>query len=108
MDESIYVFAEIVNKNLVPFPLRFDFDIRETSYVDIHHPKSHLTLGQYENCRIPVSAPITPYQFINFILRRFYNNAYQEFHSEITTFDGSFRLTISDNEKNLLFIQLPN
>ena len=102
------LFAEIVNKNLVPFPLRFDFDTRETSYVEIHHPKSHLTLGQYENCRIPVSAPITPFQFVNFILRHFYNNAYQEFHAEITTFEGAFGLTISDNEKNLLFIQLPN
>jgi hypothetical protein len=57
LDDEIY--AEVTMKNIVPFPLRFDFDCREAVVVEADHPKSHLTLGQYQNCRIPVSAPIT-------------------------------------------------
>jgi hypothetical protein len=40
------------------------------------HPASHLTLGQYENCRIPVSGPLGPNSFGMFILRNFYCRAY--------------------------------
>jgi hypothetical protein len=47
------VYADVVSRNIVPFPIRFDFSSDETKFVEIHHPYSHLTLGQYENCRIP-------------------------------------------------------
>ncbi len=71
------VYAEVIWKNIVPFPLRFDFDSREGVYEELRHPKSHLTLGQYKNCRIPVCAPLTPYHFVSFLLRHFYHTAYQ-------------------------------
>lgn len=51
------IYAEVIMRNIVPFPLRFDFDCREEVVVEMYHPKSHLTLGQYQNCRIPVSSP---------------------------------------------------
>ena len=64
------IYADVVAKNIVSFPLRFDYDIRNQGPT---HPRSHLSLGQYKNCRIPVSAPLTPFWFVNFILRNFYN-----------------------------------
>jgi len=67
------IYADIVAKNIVTFPLRFDYDAREGVFKELEHPKSHLRLGQYENCRIPVTAPVTPYQFTQFILRNFYH-----------------------------------
>ncbi|MCL4553038.1 MAG: DUF2290 domain-containing protein, partial [Candidatus Marsarchaeota archaeon] len=69
------VYAEVVKRNIVPFPVRFDFDSREGIAKELEHPRSHLTLGQYENCRIPVSAPLTPYHFLSFVLRSFYHTA---------------------------------
>ena len=54
------LYAEVMLRNVVPFPLRFDFDCREGVHRELDHPKSHLTLGQYENCRIPVTPPLLP------------------------------------------------
>ena len=55
-------FTAISDRTVVPVPFRFDFD--EPNAIDLEHPKSHLTLGQSEFCRIPVSAPLTPMQFM--------------------------------------------
>jgi hypothetical protein len=54
------IYADVIARNIVPFPIRFDFSNDPAKFVEIHHPYSHLTLGQYENCRIPVSAPVSP------------------------------------------------
>ncbi len=105
LDDEVY--AEVVMKNIVPFPLRFDFDCREEVVVEGDHPKSHLTLGQYQNCRIPVSAPLTPYHFIRFILRNFYNTAYRKYCNKLSTFNDHFEISISKTERELLYIQLP-
>ena len=63
------IFADIINRRVVAIPLRFDYD--KDSAEPIIHPRSHLTLGQYPDCRIPVSSPLTPYQFISFIVNYF-------------------------------------
>ncbi|MCI5119902.1 MAG: DUF2290 domain-containing protein [Candidatus Electrothrix sp. AUS4] len=102
------VYAEVIMKNIVPFPLRFDFDCRKEVAVEIDHPKSHLTLGQYQNCRIPVSAPLTPHNFISFVLQNFYNTAYQKYSNRLTIFADSFEKSITKREKELLHIHLPN
>ena len=52
-------------------PLRFDFD--RGSHADIKHPATHLTLSIVEGCRIPVTRPLTPYRFIDFVLRNFFD-----------------------------------
>lgn len=101
------IYAEVIMKNIVPFPIRFDFDCREEVVVEINHPKSHLTLGQYQNCRIPVSAPLTPYHFISFVLRNFYNTAYRKYCDELTTFDDCFDASITDLERGLPYFQIP-
>lgn len=102
------IYADVTMKNIVPFPLRFDFDCRAEVFVDQHHPKSHLTLGQYKNCRVPVSAPITPYFFIGFVLRNFYNTAFRKYCDKISSFPHCFDLTITNGEKDLLYMQVPN
>jgi hypothetical protein len=79
------IYADVVARNIVPFPIRFDFNDDGGRFVEIHHPYSHLTLGQYENCRIPVSAPVTPLTFGAFILRNFYNTAFRRYSDDIPT-----------------------
>lgn len=103
--ESDEIYADIINKNIVTTPIRFDYD--PDNYKEIEHPKSHITLGQYKNCRIPVSLPITPNIFIDFILRNFYNTAHNKF-SQNLKFDKVilFENCIHNSEKNILHISL--
>ena len=49
------IYADVVGREVVPFPLRFDYDARVKKQ-EVYHPACHLTLGQYTNCRIPVSS----------------------------------------------------
>jgi len=102
------IYAEVIMRNIVPFPLRFDFDSQEEVFVEMDHPKSHLTLGQYKNCRIPVSAPLTPYHFIGFILRNFYNTAYRKYSAELSAFAHCFETSITDRERDLLYVRIPS
>jgi len=101
------MFAEVIAKNIVPFPFRFDFDSREEVVVEQKHPQSHLSLGQYKNCRIPVNAPVTPYYFMNFLLQNFYNTAYIKFCGRLTVFSNQFSETIQDSERNFVYVQIP-
>jgi len=105
--EEDNIYADIIKKNIVPFPLRFDFDCREEVVRDMEHPQSHLTLGQYQNCRIPVSAPLTPSVFIDFVLRSFYNTAFKQYSNKINRFRGFFVDTIATSERELSHVQLP-
>src|SRR3546814_10435533 len=77
------LFIEIVQRKIIPFPLRFDFDTREGIHADISHPKSHLTLGDVKGCRIPASAPLTPRWFVEFILRNFYQTERHDFIGDL-------------------------
>ncbi len=101
------VYAEVIMRNIVPLPLRFDFISREGEYEELRHPKSHLTLGQYKNCRIPVCAPLTPYHFVSFILRNFYHTAYTKYSDSIRPHSHCFSETIFISEKAILHIQIP-
>ena len=78
--KSDILYAEVIIKNTVTTPVRFDFD--PESSIDYCHPASHFTVGQYKNCRIPVLGALTPHRFLIFILRAFYNTAYHEYCSE--------------------------
>lgn len=70
------IYSDFIKKHIVPFPIRFDFNLNDNLHIDGEHPKSHLTLGQYKGCRIPVTAPVGPATFVKFILKNFYNSAY--------------------------------
>lgn len=99
------LYAEVIMKNVVTLPIRFDFDSSNEIFVELHHPKSHLTLGQYLNCRIPVSGPITPWSFMDFILRNFYNTAHRRFCSKMSKFNDKFDNTITEIECGVMHIR---
>ena len=75
-DPDLYVqgvpYLEAVGHQVVSVPLRFDYDVRPGVATD-QHPASHLTLGQYKHCRIPVSGPVTPIAFFEFLVQNFYS-----------------------------------
>jgi hypothetical protein len=102
------IYADIVAKNIVPFPIRFDFNADTARYLDVDHPYSHLTLGQYENCRIPVCSPVSPLTFGSFILRNFYNTAFRKFSNEIPAPGFYFDRTISQDEQRVAHLVLTN
>lgn len=103
--ETDEIYADIIAKNIVTAPIRFDYD--PGSHVLISHPRSHLTVGQYKNCRIPVSQPLSPYLFIEFILRNFYNTAYKKHIADLKfTENVTFSTTIEQEEKNILHLSL--
>ena len=95
------VYADIVARNLVAFPIRFDFSNDVGKYVEVSHPYSHLTLGQFKNCRIPVSAPVSPCDFCQFILRNFYNTAFTAYSEKIPRGEFRFERTISQMESEI-------
>ena len=73
--ENDELYGDVVRNALVRFPIRFDYD--PAAHQELTHPKSHLTLGQYENCRIPVESAVSPHVFMMFLLRNFYFRCYQ-------------------------------
>ncbi|MEG4582162.1 DUF2290 domain-containing protein [Microcoleus sp. MON1_C5] len=107
-DPEIYendeLYADIIAKNILPIPIRFDYD--PDNHQELDHPKSHLTLGQFKNCRIPVCSPIGSSTFISFILRSFYNTAFKKFTAQLTFSSKLFNKTITSGEKKILHIAI--
>ena len=102
--EDNEIYAYIIAKNILPVPIRFDYD--HDNHQELDHPKSHLTLGQFKNCRIPVCSPIAPSTFISFILRSFYNTAFKKFTAQLTFSSKLFNKTITSGEKKILHIAI--
>ncbi|MET4897915.1 DUF2290 domain-containing protein [Sphingomonadaceae bacterium jetA1] len=98
------LYGDVIERNVVTVPIRFDYDPEAAA--DYHHPISHLTIGQYKNCRIPVSGGIGPFFFINFILRSFYNTPFRKFCSEIKESANTFAETITSSERRHLHIRV--
>ena len=105
LDDEIY--GDITSRNIVPFPIRFDYDSREGNYQELVHPKSHLSLGQYPNCRIPVTSPMTPARFVDFILRNFYDTEGKRYVNDLPNNDCSFPGSISLAECNIVHVTVP-
>ncbi|MCW5729367.1 MAG: DUF2290 domain-containing protein [Alphaproteobacteria bacterium] len=101
------LFLDIVRRRIVPFPLRFDFNAQEGLHIDITHPKSHLTLGDVKGCRIPVSAPLTPRWFVEFILRNFYQTETCDFVSGLPQHKIGFSRSITAKEAGLMHMVIP-
>ena len=93
------LFSDIIDEKVISFPIRFDFT--EDVHTELDHPKSHVTLGNLSDCRIPVSKPLSPYKFICFILRNFY---FQKLGEVSTDLCCQIRIpeTITDEEKKLV------
>ena len=106
------VYSDIVDIRSVCVPIRFDYDASknisgEKIAKPVIHPVSHLTIGQYKNCRIPVSAALTPYQFVEFIVRNFYNTDAEIFTNYLERWNTSFEVSIFDEEKTIINISIP-
>jgi hypothetical protein len=101
------LFLEIVSRRIVPFPVRFDFDGRDGVHRAVEHPKSHLTLGHYEHCRIPVTSPLTPYWLIDFLLRNFYHSAFDLFADRLPRDTAYFEESIVPAERGVVHVCVP-
>lgn len=101
------LFIDIISRRIVPLPLRFDYDCREGYFKEIEHPKSHLTLGDVEGCRIPVSGPVSPRWFTDFIVRNFYQTENHRFSDDLPKHELHFPKSITGNESELVHIQIP-
>ena len=111
-DPEIYMqermYADIVEKGAVTVPCRFDYDNREGVPVDLAHPVSHLTLGQYTACRIPVTAGVTPHAFVEFVLRSFYNTASSVVDLHLPKPLLRFDVCIASAERRTIHIGVPS
>jgi hypothetical protein len=97
------VYADIMSKSVLPVPVRFDFDPYSKSVAELDHPKSHLTFGQYKNCRIPVISPLRPTHFIHFILTSFYKKKYDTIKGGIYSgFIKKMQSTATKKDKEVL------
>ncbi len=102
------VYANVVARNIVSFPVRFDYNANRGPSQHDAHPKSHLTLGQFRNCRIPVSAPLTPFRFIDFLLRNFYHTANRKYAESLPhPRAGTYPESILPAEKTVVHIVVP-
>lgn len=99
------IYADIVGRSIVPFPVRFDFD--DDAHEVIDHPKSHMTLGQYENCRVPVTAPMTPFWFVDFLLRNFYHAGFYQYATRLPRFVEIFEDSIVPAERRVVHLAVP-
>ena len=105
LDDELH--GDVIARNVVPFPLRCDYDARAGRHADVAHPKSHLTLGQYEHCRIPVSAPVTPHWFIDFLLRNFYRTPSRCYADEMPPGGATFDDSVSPAERRVVHVVIP-
>jgi len=99
------LFIEIVSRRIIPFPLRFDYDVEVAR--DMVHPHCHLTLGDVKGCRIPVSAPLSPRWFIEFILRNFYQTEEHDFVLALPGHSLTFATTLTKGESALMHVVVP-
>lgn len=101
------LYAEVVNPQVVTVPVRFDFDARPDVATSVHHPQSHLTLGQYKNCRIALTAPMTPGVFLGFLLRSFYTTAIMQIAAGVPCLAHRFAHSITPEEAELPHLAIP-
>lgn len=97
------LFSDIKKESAVRFPIRFDFDSSSAPFVEGWHSYSHLTLGNVEGCRIPVLGPVSPFQYIDFILRCFYSKKYRHELAAYRCNQGRSQ-TLTHAEKELLHL----
>ena len=106
-EESEGVALMFLRRCVVPFPIRFDFNMDDAIFLPVEHPRSHLTLGGFECCRIPVSSPILPITFMRFILRNFYQANGMSFVDRLPRASGcALHRTIDPSEQKDIYIEI--
>lgn len=100
------VWGHVVSEFQMPVVVRFDYDADERHFVPVSHSYSHMTLGQYPRCRIPVSGPIPPWAFAELVLRNFYNRCFDNIETA-TIFQGiAFDRTLVQSESTATHLAL--
>lgn len=92
----------------VALPIRFDYHSSEARHRPVIHPKSHLTLGESPECRIPVSTAVSPRWFMDFVLRNFYDSPGYEYADELPRDDGGFDRCIDPLERQVIHMVIPD
>lgn len=100
-------FADVISRAVVAVPVRFDFDNRLGLATPVTHPCCHLTLGQFIGCRIPVSKPIGPCQFTDFVLRCFYSRGYTSLSRAFPSGSSFSTSVIHPDEEGLVHVRVP-
>ena len=102
--EEDEAFGDMAVRSTVPVPIRFDFSADPRIHIDIEHLQSHLTLGDCKGCRIPVTGPLTPFQFMRFVLRHFYSARYTEINLDRDGVHPRFPETITSGERDIAYL----
>jgi hypothetical protein len=105
--ETDTLYADILDRRVVAVPLRFDYDNRPLVAKSVAHPVSHLTLGQYANCRIAATGPLPPYYFVEFVLRSFYNTAARSLSKQLPKHGHVFLGSITKDELASVHVGVP-
>ncbi len=105
LEDALY--ADITGKTNFAVPLRFDYDIDNDVCKPVEHPVSHFTIGQYKNCRIPVSSAITPNQFITFVVANFYNSSQYRFNLSPFADKTCFEESMFEEERSMIHLRTP-
>lgn len=100
-------YAHILARDVDPISVRFDYDHSDNRHKEVMHPKSHLTIGGYEHCRVPVSSPLTPLGFVQFVLRSFYSTTEDDFAAGLPSSRATFPRSISTKEEAVLHVVVP-
>ena len=99
--------AAVTSRRAVPVPLRIDYDASEGRHRPQTHPKCHLTLGEHRSCRIPVSSPMTPYRFMDFLLRSFYDDGERAYANHLPKSKCQFTASIHVEERQIVHVVVP-
>lgn len=99
--------ASVSDSRVIPVPVRIDYDDAERSHRSVTHPKCHLTLGQRRSCRIPVSSPLTPCRFMDFLLRSFYDDEDHAYANQLPRSKHGFTPSIDAEEREVVHVAVP-
>ncbi len=100
-------FIDVMAAATAPTLFRFDYNADEEHHRSVVHPKSHLTIGRYGRCRIPVVAPLSPYMFMDFVLRNFYDTTKKSYSSSLPRSRSHFNESIDANERRVMHVVVP-
>lgn len=103
VDGALKELGEIVS-------LRFDHEPRH--FKEVEHPNTHLHVGAYRNCRIPVNRPISAIIFFKMVIRNFYSISHDSFALFLDKNKGflkqeKYRESITKLENEYIHINVP-